>query len=268
MFTATFAFIKRDYLLATSYKSAFVLEIIGILFMVITFYYIGEVFGSAVSPVLNSFENNYFAFLLIGIALMDFMKVSLQTFDNSIRESQMMGTLEIILLSPIRLPRMLLYSSLWAYLFTSFRFSLYLLFGILLFDLDVGKGNPLAAIIILVLSIFCFAPLGVISASVIMIFKRGAWFRVLLSAISFFLGGVVYPITVLPNWIKPFAYYVPMTHSLNGMRQALQNGFSISKLFPDIAFLLLFSGVFIPVSLVTFWFAVYRTKDIGTLTHY
>ncbi len=268
MSTTALAFIKRDFLLATSYKSAFVLEIIGILFMVITFYYVGEVFGGAVSPALQSYGNNYFSFLLIGIALMDFMKVSLQIFDSSIRESQMMGTLEIILLSPIRLPRMLLYSSLWTYILTSFRFSLYLLFGILLFDLDVGNGNWLACFIILVLSIFCFAPLGVISASIIMIFKRGAWFRVLLSAISFFLGGVVYPISVLPDWAKPFTFYVPMKHSLNGMRMALQNAYSISQLFPEIAFLILFSGVFIPLSLLIFRLAVNRSKKNGTLTHY
>jgi ABC-2 type transport system permease protein len=87
-----------------------------VLLKVITFYYIGAVFESGRQPALAGFGHNYFAFLIIGLALTDFVATSLDTFSTSIRDSQMAGTLEVVLLSPIRLTEMVVYSSLWPYL--------------------------------------------------------------------------------------------------------------------------------------------------------
>jgi ABC-2 type transport system permease protein len=262
------AFLKRDFLIAASYKSMFAADLLGILFKVITFYFIGELFSSAVDSSLQSYGGNYFAFLIIGIALMDFMHTSLATFDTSIRESQMMGTLEIVLLSPIHVTQMVLYSSLWAYAFTTIRFLWYLLFGVTLFGLPVTEGDLLATVVFLLLSVLAFAPLGILSATVVLVFKRGTWFRSALSAGSLLLGGVAYPISVLPEWIQGVTWYIPMTHSVNAMRGALLNGEPLSALHPEILFLLVFAGIAIPVSLAIFQFGVDHTKRSGTLTQY
>ena len=96
-----FAFLRKDFLITASYKTAFAADALGIVFKVITFYYIGAVFGEGVAPSLASYGHDYFAFLIIGIALLDFVHTSLDTFSVSIRESQMTGTLEVVLLSPI-----------------------------------------------------------------------------------------------------------------------------------------------------------------------
>jgi len=262
------AFVKRDFLTAVSYKSAFAADTLGILFKCITFYYIGEVFESAVTGALSNFGGSYFAFLIIGIALTDFIHTSLETFGTSIRESQMTGTLEIVLLSPIRVPHLLLYSSLWSYIFTTWRFLVYLTFGALLFDLRIGSANVLSTAVFLILTVLCYAPLGIITATVIMVFKKGAWFRTMISATSFLLGGVAYPISVMPDWIATISYYIPMTHSVNGMREALLNGASLSSLTADIAFLSVFALALIPTSLVLFELGLARTKKLGTLTQY
>lgn len=262
------AFLKRDFLVAISYKSAFIADVVGILFKVITFFYIGEVFGGAVSPSLESFGGNYFAFLIIGIALTDFVHTSLENFATSIRDSQMTGTLEIVLLSPIRLPHLLVYSSLWAYVFTTFRFIVYVFFGAILFTLDVANANLLASAVILLLTILCYAPLGIISATVIMVFKKGTWFRTAISAVSFLLGGVAYPVSVLPGWIASLSFYVPMTHSVNGMREALLNGRSLYELRGDVVFLLGFAAILLPLAFYIFELGLERTKRMGTLTQY
>ena len=162
------AFLKRDFLIAASYKTAFIGEALGVLLKVVTFYYISAVFGGAMIPNLAKFNNDYFAYLMIGVALMDFMHTSLETFDNNIRESQLMGTLEIVLLTPIKLTHMLLFSSLWPYIFTSLTFLTYLFFGVVLFDLAIGNRDPLSAAVILLLAVLNFAPLGIVSATVVL----------------------------------------------------------------------------------------------------
>src|SRR5436190_18086148 len=154
------AFLKRDFLITASYKTAFAADALGIVFKVITFYYIGAVFGESVSPSLKTYGHDYFAFLIIGIALLDFVHTSLDTFSVSIRDSQMTGTLEVVLLSPIQLPHMVAYSSLWPYVFTAVRFLTYVGSGMVLFGLQISGHGIFTALVVLMLPILCFAPLG------------------------------------------------------------------------------------------------------------
>jgi len=262
------AFVRRDFLIAASYKTAFAADALGIVFKVITFYYIGAIFGGRVAPSPDSIGHDYFAFLLVGIALLDFVHTSLTTFSQSVRESQMAGTLEVVLLSPIRLHGMVLYSSIWPYLFTTLRFATYIVMGVVLFDLPVAVSGIPAAMLVLGLTIVCFAPLGVISAAIIMVFKKGAWFPMLINGASFLLAGIAYPVEVLPAWAARASYYLPLTHSVTGMREALLNGRAVSELGTELGFMLAFATVLMPVSLWMFELAVNRTRQLGTLTQY
>lgn len=262
------AFIKKDFLQDISYKAGFTLKLVTILFPASIFYFLGDVFEGATSAFLKPYGGAYFPFVLIGVALLDYHTLSLQVFSNSIRESQMMGTLEIMLLTPPRLSAMILYSSLWGYIFTSFRFVLYLVAGVLLFGLGLGEANFLGAFLVLLFSIICFAGLGIAVASVIMLIKEAGSASILLGSLSLLLGGVVYPVEVMPAWLTRLSSLLPLTHSLRAMRGALLQGQSIAQLLPEISVLLLFSLVFFPLGLLAFHLAVQRTKVTGTLGHY
>jgi ABC-2 type transport system permease protein len=262
------AFLKRDFLIAASYKTAFVADTVGILFKVTTFRYLSAIFGDRAAPSLAAYGGDYFAFLIVGLALMDFVHTSLKTFTTSIRDSQLTGTLEVVLLSPIKLSHMILFSSLWAYVFTTLRFLVYLVFGSVLFSLDLHRANVLGGVVVLLLSILSFAPLGIITATVIMVFKKGAWFATLVSGLSVLLGGVVYPLEVLPPPVARLGAFVPMSYCTNAMRQTLLNGLSLVDLGRDVLALIAFGAILLPLSLVLFQIAVTRTKKLGTLTQY
>jgi ABC-2 type transport system permease protein len=266
--TMIWNFVKRDFLLTISYKTMFAAQLIGIFFSVAIFYYIGRVFEGGISSFLKPYQGNYFAFLLIGVAFTDYLSVSLGAFNRSIQENQMMGTMEILLLSPRRFSTILICSSLWPYLFTSLRFTLYLLFGITFFNLNIKNANILSAIVVMVLSIICLAAIGIIVASITLVFKKGVPLNILISAASVFLGGVAYPVEVLPGWMKQLSSYIPFTHSLTAMRSALLQGHGLKQLFPEITSLILFALIFTPIGLYSVHLAVRRTKVAGTLSHY
>jgi hypothetical protein len=59
-----------------------------------------------------------------------------------------------------------------------------------------------------------------------------------------------------------------MTYSLNGMRHALLQGYSLGELAPDVGTLVLFSAILLPASLLAFRRAVRKAKMEGTLVHY
>jgi len=261
------AFLKRDFLIATSYKTAFILQFAGIFFAVPFFHFISALVGDSQAPMLAKYGGSYFVFLLIGIAFTDYLALSLKTFNDSLRESQLMGTLETILLSPTSVPRLLFYSSLWGYLSTTVRFVLYLAIG-LLFGLDLSNANALAGVTVLLAAIVSFASMGILVAAVTLVIKKGELLTSAVSAASAMLSGVVYPIEVLPSWLQFIAKFLPMTYALDGMRLALSDGRSLTELLPQIGILLLFSVVLLPIGLVAFWLSLRWTKISGTLGQY
>ncbi len=262
------AFLKRDFRSEISYRFSFLLQIASILLNIGIFYFISRLIGSAALPFLAEFQGNYFAFVLIGIAFARYFGVGLSSFARSLRKAQTTGTLEAMLATPTPLAAIVLSSSIWNYLLTTIEVVLFLAIGFLLDRQVLAHSNFLAAILVMVLTIFIFSSLGIMAASFIMVLKRGDPVTWIFNALSTFLGGVYYPISVLPQWLQFFAYLVPVTYGLNAMRKALLQGASISQLLPELAALFLFSAVLLPSGLLAFELAVGRAREDGSLTHY
>ena len=268
MFKKIFIFIKRDFALATSYKFSFFLQLFGIFFSVLTFYFIAKLFGDAAVPYLEPYGGDYFSFVLIGIAFSNYLWTSMGSFSGSIRNEQMMGTLEAMLITPTKISLIILSSSLWNFIFTSIKVFIYLLLGVFLFSVDMNNANIFAAFIILALTIICFSSLGILSASFIMVLKQGDPVNWIFNTLSGLLGGVFYPITVMPNWLQYLSYFLPITYSLRAMRHALLQGYSLEALAPDLIALVIFSIIMIPLSMLAFNYAVKGVKIDGSLTQY
>lgn len=262
------AFVRRDFKLQASYRLGFLMRVFGVLFSVASFYFVAVLFGEAAVPHLQRYGGDYFAFVLVGVAFMQYQGTAMSTFAATIRRGQMMGTLEAMLVTPTRLSTVLLASSLWSFAFTSFQVLLYLLLGVLVFGVDLGHANLGAAAVIQVLTILAFGGIGILSASFTMVFKQGDPVNFLFGSVSSLLGGVLYPITVLPDWLRPVSYLIPLTYSLSAMRRAILLGEPLAALAADVVPLILLGVVLLPLSFVAFRYAVKRAKIEGSLTQY
>jgi ABC-2 type transport system permease protein len=144
----------------------------------------------------------------------------------------------------------------------------YLLLGLFLFGVSMSGANVPAAILILALTVITFGSIGIISASLIMVIKKGDPVGWIFTSLSWLLGGVIYPVSILPDWLQKFSYLLPITYSLEGMRLALLKGFSTTALLPHISVLAFFSTILLPISVGLFGYGVKRAKIDGSLTHY
>ena len=205
------AFLKKDFLMEVSYRFSFVLQFASIFFSVVMFYFVAKLLGDApsVQNSLSEYGGNYFSFVLIGIAFSNFLSVGLGSFSTNIRSEQMIGTLEAMLVTPTRLSNIVLSSSQWSFAFTSLRVGVYLLIGGLFFGVSFAGAAVIPALLALVLTVMAFSSLGIISASFIMIFKRGDPIAFVISTSSTLLGGVYYPISILPGWLQTLSYLFP-----------------------------------------------------------
>ncbi len=262
------AFLKRDFLNASSYKVSYVLQFLGILFSTATFFFLSGLFKSNPVSGLEHYGGEYFPFVLIGIAFSDYLMTALQSFSGTVREGQLTGTLEPLLLTRTGLPTIVLSASVYPFILTSLRVFVYLAIGIGLFGVRFAAGNPLGTLTIIILTVISFSSIGIISASFVMVFKRGDPFGWAFGSVSALLGGVLYPVAILPAWLQKLAHLLPITYSLRSLRRILLGAAGIKEIVPDIRVLILFACVLLPLSLIVFSLSVKKAKADGTLTHY
>ena len=265
--TRVIAFLRRDLLLQTSYRFAFVLQFAGVFFNMLVFYFLSTMVGAGAAPYLEPYGGDYFSFVLIGLAFSGYFGVGLNSFSGNLREAQTTGTLEAMLMTPTSLRTIILSSSLYDYGFVTLQVFVYLFLGVLLFDVQL-TGNIPAALLILVLTIISMTAIGIVAASFIMVLKRGDPVTWLFNSIGLLLGGVYYPVRVMPDWLQTLSRLIPVTYALDAMRRALLTGATFQELLPDIIALVVFCVVLAPLSLFIFRQAVYRAKVDGSLAHF
>ena len=263
-----FAFLKRDFLQAISYRFGFLLQVSSIFISTLMFFFLSRLVGHGIAGQLAPYGGDYFAFVLIGIALTDYLSVSLGGFAGEIRNAQLLGTLEAMLATPTSVPAILFSSSLYSYCFTSLRVLLYLATGIALFGLKLHVGSLPALGAIMILTIFSFSGIGLISAAFIIVFKQGSPISWLVGTTSGLLGGVLYPVAVLPDWLQPFSSLLPVTHALEAMRQVLLNNATLASVHSQLLILAAFAALLLPLGLAVFGYGLRLAKQEGSLIHY
>ena len=266
------AFIIRDFQLALSYRVEFLIRILWILGIVTTFFFISRIFSyNFVKEEYEQWQNPLIAWLT-GMAMLNYFMTGFSSLANAIRQEQMQGTLESVLLTPINVPTVIVSSSAWAYVEATFYSFLYLFFGWLFFDVQY-QGNFLLAIAFLILTTLCLACIGILSASFTMSFKRGDPFAILLGAGTALFSGVFYPKEMLQEELgattgKILANINPSTHGLEAIRNILVLGKGFGDVQGSFFTLLIFLAVLLPFSLWVFSKAIRRAKREGSLIQY
>ncbi len=268
IFRTLFSFILRDARQATSYRFAFVLDMASVFFNAATFYFVSRMFDSAPSPFLSSYGGAYFPFVLIGIAFSTYQSVGLNSFSQNLRQEQFLGTLESILVSPVRIPTFLAGSALWDFSYATIEVILYFIVGFTTFGLVLPQANILPALVALLLTLSSFMGLGVLAAAFILRFKRGNPVAWLIATFSELLGGVYFPTQILPNWLKSVSDWIPMTHALSALRDSLLSNAGFSDISHHLLYLGCFTLVIWPVGTLAFKIALQRSQMDGTLNHY
>jgi len=261
------AFLRRDCLIEVSYKTSFLMQAFGIFFSVLVWYYVSRVISAP--PTTPGLEGvDYFAYVLVGLALLHYLSSALTSFGGKVRGEQMTGTLEAMLLTPTSIGTIVVGSSLWDFLLTSIKVLAYLVIGRLFFGITIYFGSLLPALLIVALTVLAFSGLGILSAAFVLYLKRGDPITYLVASGSALVGGVFYPPEDMPRWLGGWSHLLPITYALHALRAALLRGSPWSELWPDLRALLLFVAVLLPFGVLAFRFAVRKARQEGSLVQY
>jgi len=265
-----YAFLVRDFLLALSYRMQFFLRILSILIVVTTLFFVSRIFVGFANPHYTQWRDPLAAWLT-GLAVLNYFMTGFSSLANAVRQEQMQGTLESVLLTPITVPTVIAASSAWDFVQATLFSFLYLFFGWFFFNVHY-RGNVLLALLFLILTTLVLACLGILSASFAMVFKRGDPFGVFLGTGSALFSGVFFPPQLINEYaggiVGGISRILPATYGLDGIRRVLIEGRGLAEVKDPLITLLTFLAILLPFSLWVFGRAVRRAKREGSLIQY
>jgi ABC-2 type transport system permease protein len=260
-------FFQRDLRIASTYRSPFILETVEALFGTAVFYFVARFVDSPQLQHALPQGSSYFAYSLVGFVFFDYLHAGLDTFDRSLEEARDSGTLEPLLVSQISLPTILIGSAIYPFVATTLRIAVYIAWGAILFHFPLASANWLSIFLVLVTTLLVFSGLGIFSSAYLLLFKRGNPLKWFILGVSSVVGGMLFPVSILPDWLQFIAYLNPVTYALDAMRASLLGGASLASVAHSLFILLAFAAVLLPSSMLAFSWALRRTKVNGTLSH-
>lgn len=262
------AFLRRDLLVLVSYRAAFVGDILNLAFQSVTFYFIGGIVNPSSLPSYGGESITYIAYVTVGIALGAFLQVGMSQVASALRNEQVLGTLESLFMTPAHPLTIQLGLVVYDLLYIPLRTSLFLLVVVGIFDVRFIPGGIGPALALL----FAFMPfvwgLGMVAASAILTFRRGAGLVSLIGAGLSLGSGAYFPITVFPEWVQDLVRWSPITVAFESTRQALIGGQRWSQLLPEVAFLSVSGALAMAAGLAFFRWALNREIRLGSLSQY
>lgn len=185
-------------------------------------------------------------------------------------------TLKLIYMAPISFYVYIIGRAVSMAIITAAAVTITLVFGVVFLQVPIDLFNinwPLltGALLIGMVSI---VTLGVALAGVTMLTaKHGAGINEGIAGVFYFFCGVIFPLSVLPQWGQSIAMAIPFTYWLEAIRRALVPGIGVEKINglssfsgPEMMAMLLASALFFAVlSTAIFKYADHRARKVGKL---
>jgi ABC-2 type transport system permease protein len=262
------AFVRRDFLVAWSYRMSFVTDLLGLLGQALIFYFVGQLVDPSKMPTYGGNDVSYLEFAAVGMLLGAFIQFGMQNVASAVRNEQLQGTLESLLVTPTAPHTIQLGSVSFLFLYIPIRIFLLLGAIALAFGLDFeASGVPLALLLL-----FAFMPfvwgLGVASAAAIVTFRRGSGLFAMGALVLALVSGLYFPIDLLPGWLTTIAEQNPIALAVEGMRESLLGSAGWSDIAPTLALLVPMSLAALAIGFVAFRSALARERRLGTVGLY
>lgn len=261
------ALVRAGFLTDASYRLALATSLAGLVATTVPVFFIARGMQPLMEDAIRTQGGEYFAFVLVGILATYLVASACNALPGAVASGVRNGTLEALLATPA--PRATLLAGLCAYplLWTALRAAVLLGAGVAL-GARVAWEGALPGVVILALIVAAYLPFGLIGAAMVLSFRTtGPLLQGVLVG-SMFLGGVYYPVEVIPAWIRPVADAVPLTYGLRALRRTLLEGVPPAAVAGDVLALAAFAAGLAVVGVGAVWAALRHARRAGTLAQY
>jgi ABC-2 type transport system permease protein len=213
---AFLAVMQRDLHVYLSYRTRLLSQALTSVFSLTLFYYVSRLVHVRGFPSPSS----YFGFVVVGIAMVGVL-YSCFSISELVRQELVAGTFERLLLSPFGAVRGVIAMSLFPLAYSFVLAAITLGLGCVLFGLHLHWATVPAAVPVALLALLAFLPFGLSFAALTILVKQGSvgtsWVIALLSIV----GGLYFPVALLPHWVRGVARTQPFTSATSELRHLL-----------------------------------------------
>ena len=261
---AAAAVIRRDWLIAYSYRMRFVSHILSIFFTLTIFHFVSRL----VRISTFSTPESYFAFAVIGLITLQVLNSTLLLPPSVLRQELVAGTFERFLVSPFGALRGIAAMLLFPFLYALAAAFLMLVFAGLLFGLHLHWATVPLVIPAGLLGALSFAPFGLLLLALLLVSKQavsGATFVV--AGISL-ISGLYFPVALLPGWMRFLSSIQPFTPAADLMRHLMIGTPLHEPLAVELGKLVGFAVVLLPFSMLAIRLTLKVSRRRGTILEY
>lgn len=254
--------VRRDAAVFASYRFRFVGQVLTMLLTMTMFYYISKL----VRPGVVGPHGRYFAYVVVGIVSLSVLTAAVNT-SQLVRMELLTGTFERMVISPVGPVAAIIALAAFPILYAIALAGAMLAAaaGIFSFPLHVG-GIP-AALAVLGLAALAFICIGLLFIAWLLAFKSAMGASWAIAGLSI-LGGVYFPLTLFPGWVRWFSDVQPFTPAVDLLRHLLLGTPTTQPVWLELVKLTGFSVVLVPTAAAVLSSAVHLSRRRGTLMEY
>jgi ABC-2 type transport system permease protein len=205
---------------------------------------------------------------MIGVVITTVSGLLLQRVATAIRQEQMIGTLEALLVTPTSPTTVQAGSVAFDLLFIPVRMGLLLTAVAITLGLGYEPSGMLPSLVLLAVFVPFVWGLGLVTAAAIVTFRRGEGVLGVTMSVLGLASGAFFPLALLPDWIQTLAEANPVAIAMEGTREALIGGAGWGALGPDLLVLGALSVAALFAGVTAFRAALGREHRRGTLGLY
>ncbi len=260
---AFLAVMRRDLHVFLSYRTRLVSQALTSVFSVTLFYYVSRLVHVSGFTTPES----YFGYVVVGIALISVL-YSCFSVAEIVRQELVAGTFERLLLSPFGAIRSVIAMSLFPLLYSMLLASITLGIGAVVFGLQLHWSTVPLALPAMLLAILAFLPFGILFAALTVSTKQGSVGTSWVIALISIIGGLYFPITLLPEWVQTASKMQPFTPATEVLRHLLVGTPISTSIEAALAKLVVFTAILLPASLYALHHAIRIGQRRGTIIEY
>jgi ABC-2 type transport system permease protein len=214
--------------------------------------------------------DEFVGFVILGGAMSAFWLNVLWAMANQLYIEKQFGNLPLYGMAPTSLMAILLGMAVGGMLTTALRAAAILLLGTWAFGVRFAVSDGWALAGIFVLGLTALYSMGMMCASVFLLYGRQAWHLVHAAQEPVYLAsGLYFPVNTFPRAVAVGATVIPLTLALDGLRQVTMSGGAAIGLFPvgfEMLMLLVLTLVFTEAARRLIGYTEYLARTEGSLT--
>ena len=264
---AFWALLRAGFLTRVSYRVGFTFSLLSLAFQAIPMFYVAR----ALQPFMDApgrLENTqYFAWLVLGTLSFLILTAALDALPRAIENGLITGQLEALLSTPAATGTVFAGIASAEVVWALLRALIFLACGAIL-GARFHWANLPSGLLILFMLVLATVPFGIVASSFLIAFRRAGPLQTLVVLFSQFLGGIYYPVNMIPTWVEKVSWALPVTYALRAFRSVLIDGRGLRDVAGDLAILAAMTVVLLGGSLLFLRASLRYARRSGSLAQY